>query len=646
MKFINRPQRRRTSRTGQNISMFPFLAVLICTMGALVPLLLVITRTVRLQAQAAALAKHDEAKHTRREDARWRIEQLTRSRDQTAAQLAEARLELGHIEDHARRLRTQIIQYEQAAQELDRMESTGQRQVAATQAELEQLRRQIDAAERELAEARQAAAERNRSYAVVPYEGPNQTHRRPVYIECLANSIVLQPEGIVFTEADFEGPLGPGNPLAAALRAAREYLLAQREFDPQAGEPYPMLLVRPEGIAAFYVARVAMKSWGSDFGYELVDADWKIAYQAPDPRLAEAVRQSVASARAYQQRLIASAPREYGRPKTVYRASSSGGFVREGGSQGPGGRGRGSGFGGQGSESDGGSETGGQTYNPYVTSPERSTNAVAGGNQGSGVRDQGSGSDGGSGDGSTEYNPSIASSQSPTTAVVGGNLGPGGRDQGSGVGGQGSGSAGGSGGGSEASNPSIVSSQSPSTAFVGGNPGAGTERPEGYVAGQPPRDQQSAQGAHGHPLRPGEWEPRPNAPSAGQQKPDDKNNNPPARPQALAVTRGQDWGLRETGLGSVGLTRPMQVQCYADRLIVISDRGPHDNRTVRLGPRTASAVDPLMAAVWDQMDAWGMAGRGMYWKPVLQLHVAPDAERRFIELAALLEGSGLTVIRR
>jgi hypothetical protein len=46
------------------------------------------------------------------------------------------------------------------------------------------------------------------------------------------------------------------------------------------------------------------------------------------------------------------------------------------------------------------------------------------------------------------------------------------------------------------------------------------------------------------------------------------------------------------------------------------------------------------------MEAWGMAGRGMYWRPVLQVRVAAGAERRFAELAALLEGSGLTVERR
>ena len=106
-----------------------------------------------------------------------------------------------------------------------------------------------------------------------------------------------------------------------------------------------------------------MKSWGSDFGYELIGDDWKLAYQPPDPRLAEVLGRAIASARVYQEQLIAAAPRQYDRrAKTTYRASNDGGFVREGGgstdddqgyasanASGPVGRNQGPGFGGQGS---------------------------------------------------------------------------------------------------------------------------------------------------------------------------------------------------------------------------------------------------------------------------------------------------------
>ena len=203
MKFSSQPKRRRASQTGPGISLFPFLAVLICMMGALVPLLLAITRTARIQAEAAATAKAAEAMakiseetRTQLEDVQWRIEQRKQSRGQAAAQLADARLELGHLEDHARRLGTQLAEYQKTVEEFDRLEHADRQQIGREQAELEHARAQIGEARRQVDDARKNATTRNRSYAIVPYEGPNQTHRRPIYIECRANAIVLQPEGI------------------------------------------------------------------------------------------------------------------------------------------------------------------------------------------------------------------------------------------------------------------------------------------------------------------------------------------------------------------------------------------------------------------------------------------------------------------
>ena len=33
-----------------------------------------------------------------------------------------------------------------------------------------------------------------------------------------------------------------------------------------------------------------MKSWGSEFGYELINADWQLKYPPPDPNLAKVGR--------------------------------------------------------------------------------------------------------------------------------------------------------------------------------------------------------------------------------------------------------------------------------------------------------------------------------------------------------------------
>ena len=125
-------------------------------------------------------------------------------------------------------MRAKLEQYQNTVAELENIENADRQKHGQSEANLRQLQEQIGAARQEVDQARKDAAGRRTSYAVVPYEGPNQTRRRPIYLECRADAVVLQPEGIRLTDADFNGPMGPGNPLAAALRAAREHLLAQR----------------------------------------------------------------------------------------------------------------------------------------------------------------------------------------------------------------------------------------------------------------------------------------------------------------------------------------------------------------------------------------------------------------------------------
>jgi hypothetical protein len=125
---------------------------------------------------------------------------------------------------------------------------------------------------------------------------------------------------------------------------------------------------------------------------------------------------------------------------------------------------------------------------------------------------------------------------------------------------------------------------------------------------------------------------------------DDKKRDKPK--QNLVERRGADWGLRDAARGSVGVTRPIRVECFSDRLVIISGGGSVSNNVIPLGPRTISSIDTFISGVWAHMESWGMAGRGMYWRPLLEVHVAPGAEQRFADLSALLEGSGMMVERK
>ena len=627
--------------------------------------------------------------------------------------------------------------------------------------------------------------------------------------------MVLQPEGIEFLESDFEGPLGPGNPLASALRAVREYLLASHNFDPQRdGEPYPLLLVRPDGIAAYYAARAAMKSWATEFGYELIDADWKLAYQPPDAQLAQVVQQVLVSARARQQRLIAAAPAAYTKkPKATYRASPSrGGSVRVGGSAddeedatdsdnlslqpagrigrgyGPPGTGSGQpdstgpteaqrvaslyGSPGRGSATPGGQGgVAGNGYGPTAVyggmGPNASQQGIAGGTYGTGSGTPGGGNGAiGSGNGTVGGGSGIPGGGNGAagygdTSI--GNGGTGGAGLGSGTGNMGTGLAGqgtpngalvpSDGQGSSTQNSGYAGGNTGAGGYAGGNPGngsggdsssggggmynesvasggsnsngggvgngtgnsrgSGTGRasvggisgtgsgqpgaeqgayggsttspggnitgdrgqatgdkgsgkqvstPEGYIVGQPPTeknlpdqkqlaaasqpmaDQANAQRVL--PLRPGEWRESEKPPTIKpiEEKLDGKKNGKQSK--SLASKRGRDWALPDAAHGSVPVTRPIRVECRADQLIIVPESGLSGGKSIPMGTNTEASTQAFISAVWEHMETWGIAGRGMYWRPILNVHVAPGAEQRFADLQMLLEGSGLKIERK
>ncbi len=77
---------RKRPRPTPGVSLFPFLAVLICTMGALILLLVVIARQARLQAAHAVATKEVEQQEDHESELQtlqWEVEQLEDSRRTT-----------------------------------------------------------------------------------------------------------------------------------------------------------------------------------------------------------------------------------------------------------------------------------------------------------------------------------------------------------------------------------------------------------------------------------------------------------------------------------------------------------------------------------------------------------------------------------
>ncbi|MEC8338043.1 MAG: hypothetical protein VXZ84_07870, partial [Planctomycetota bacterium] len=296
----------KRSAGSQRITLFPFLAVLICTMGSLLVLLVVISKRAQATAETS-VQQADEAEineiHRQREELTADMEKMHGMRRQITDYLAERRKALSHIEDHMRRLGEQIRRL-QAQEDQDGLQVAEKDSLESLQQELKSL----DASKKELEslikELLAKPLKKSTSYRIVPYNGANGTKRMPIYIECAADGVYFQPEGIHLTEDDFARPLGPENPLAAGIRAQSSFLRQHRASPTESIDPYPLLIVRPSGIAAYYAARIAIRSWESEFGYELVDGEIELDFSPPDPTLARVTQEAVNIARPRHQFMV------------------------------------------------------------------------------------------------------------------------------------------------------------------------------------------------------------------------------------------------------------------------------------------------------------------------------------------------------
>ena len=298
--------KRRSESTA--IAIFPFLAVLLCTVGALVLILVVTVSNSRSSAKRNTEAAMEELK-----DASNLMqvvsEELEAQRESLKGKVEHRRRDLTDIEDHIARL---TKTFEQLTTKIDLIQSeASQSDTSRTEksTEISALRKEIDQKKRDLIEEIEKQKNRKPAFAVIPYVGPNGTSRRPVYLECSEKGVIIQPEGLMISLNDLKPPFGPGNPLDAALRVLRH---AYQQTDSTFGitqPPYPLLIVRPDGIQTYALAREAMSGWDDQFGYELVDSDMDLTFPSSPAGLKEQLTSTVEMAKRRQQALMASMPR-------------------------------------------------------------------------------------------------------------------------------------------------------------------------------------------------------------------------------------------------------------------------------------------------------------------------------------------------
>jgi hypothetical protein len=118
------------------------------------------------------------------------------------------------------------------------------------------------------------------------------------------------------------------------------------------------------------------------------------------------------------------------------------------------------------------------------------------------------------------------------------------------------------------------------------------------------------------------------------------------KPRSLAEMRGSNWGLSPAARASNPITRPIHIVCEGDKLLVQPGRPGDSPAIVPLAHRTEDSVDQLVAELQERIEAWGIAGRGLYWRPQLILEVGHSGEGRYSDLEALLADSGFDVKRK
>ena len=657
--------RQRATNESKPVGLFPFLAVLLCTMGALLVLLVVLAQRVgervltqqseppeaseplqndlpeqNVQAadegEAVALAEQLEEAHAYQE-------KLRQLREQAEERLQQEQLRLSHIEEHTRRIEHELAHLAIAEKQIEATESDQLVDQQEAKSELVHLRELIKETEEQLEELRKNASGQ-RSYAIVPYKGPNGTYRRPVYIECSKEGVVIRPEGIRFAVSDFAAPGWPGNPLAAALRASREYLNAKaaKAGEPEPPDPYPLLIVRPDGITQYQLARAALASWDADFGYEFVDRDWKLEYpDLPDPQLAQLQHHAQLNAREQLARLIRSAPSRYhgigvGGSSSMAAGGTSGGrgYGMGGKSDEPHGFGTfaqsGGGDSSGGDSTDGGlsgdnGSAGGQSFAEAGVPAGEAQHGALGGDSGeTGNRSQNLNQANGDG--------SYAGGDSATLYAGAGNVGAryagaGSNEKSGGEAGQGDGQnsqAGADTNGLAQAGGQAAGGSSASGNLASGSSGSGSSTGGSAPSGGKPSGQAAA------------------AASLSISNQNVKN---------IAESRGKNWAISGGARGAVPIRRPIHVVVRKDRLTILPSkhiRGGSDSNgaVISLNQSARQVSDEFAESLRSRVDQWGLAGNGLYWRPVLELNIGPEAEETARGLAKLLRNSGVELSRK
>jgi hypothetical protein len=272
---------RKRRKSSSPVQLFPFLAVLVSTMGALILLLLAFNRQATEQAIAAAVGLLAQRTNDEEASLAQRRQDLLADLASLRDRLADARRDEQHVDralvEADGRRRADQSRADAVRRDLTEIRTARTR----SETEIAALRQQIAALEAAKARAATQQQPNAREFVPVVHPGANGTSRKPIYIECTADAVMLQPEQIAIPLTALANGAA-AEAFAGAIRALAAHYQERERPASQDAQPYPLLLVRPNGIGAYYAARQAIEELDLPFGYELIEADWTLRFPEPD----------------------------------------------------------------------------------------------------------------------------------------------------------------------------------------------------------------------------------------------------------------------------------------------------------------------------------------------------------------------------
>lgn len=337
---------RRRPQT--SISLFPFLAVLVCAMGALILLLLVMTRKIHHEQYGDdAPANITASPVVVPPDLSLEIAALEAERDAFGRSLLDLEKQAGELERFVENQQSVVESLRQQCSKLEtKLQAAGtssdqsgivdlQKRVSILRSKQVELQQRLDEQEqlllakqlrlREVTQAKAAAelkllqanssivalrqqvktAEKITATAgtdtVVEFTNTTGTTRTPIIVEVTKDGYTIQPSGIKIQKKDMDGFPVSDTPLMAAILAVHR----ERAKNSVTSQPYVLLLVRPMGSEAFYPAQGILANEKIHFGFELIGTEKEIAAGESAPAEIAAAETAMAEAHRRREKIYA-----------------------------------------------------------------------------------------------------------------------------------------------------------------------------------------------------------------------------------------------------------------------------------------------------------------------------------------------------